>query len=301
MRVARPKSPVVDFSGWATVSLLFGVLGEGNGILFEDVDEDVIEEGFHCCVGVAERRASVLRRREVVGELLDFLDDIACARVLVLELLDEVERLFVRVRMLAHQREDELLFLGEVLLELGLEARVEVVEAREHLAVMRVVDDEDFVEKILRLGHEAAVRDMVRRLEVIEHLRDLEVLERLDVRVHILRRRRTGRDFVELREELLDVHAFLADGNRDGLVTAAAVVEMQAVEEPNRVRMRLDNIRECHILRDHTIASFAICAIRVVTGVVQPVVLCSWNIFSIREDERSFCNICYRKNLLKEI
>ena len=39
MRVARPKSPVLDFSGWATVSLLFGVLGEGNGILFEDVDE----------------------------------------------------------------------------------------------------------------------------------------------------------------------------------------------------------------------------------------------------------------------
>ena len=36
MRVARPKSPVVDFSGWATVPLLFGVLGEGNGIFFED-------------------------------------------------------------------------------------------------------------------------------------------------------------------------------------------------------------------------------------------------------------------------
>ena len=49
-------------------------------------------------------------------------------------------------------------------------------------------------------------------------------------------------------------------------MTAAAVVEMQAVEEPNRVRMRLDNICECHILRDHTIASFAIFAIRVVTG-----------------------------------
>ena len=73
MRVARPKSPVVDFSGWATVSLLFGVLGEGNGILFEDVDEDVIEEGFHRRVGVAERRAGVLRRREVVGELLVYV------------------------------------------------------------------------------------------------------------------------------------------------------------------------------------------------------------------------------------
>ena len=134
---------------------------------------------------------------------------------------------------------------------------------------MRVVDDEDLVEEILRLGHEAAVRDVVRRLEVIEHLRDLEVLERLDVRVHVLRRRRTGRDFVELREELLDVHAFLADGNRDGLVTAAAVVEMQAIEEPNRVRMRLDNIGKSHILRNHTIASCAICAIRVVTVVCQ--------------------------------
>ena len=248
-------------------SLLFCVLGEGNGIFFEDVDEDVVEEGLHRCVGVAEGRAGILRRREVVGELLNLLDDVACACVFLFELVDEVERRFVRVRMLAHQREDELFFLGKVLLKLGLEARVEVVEAREHLAVMRVVDDEDLVEEFLRLGHEFAIRDVVRRFEIIEHLCDLEVLERLDVGVHILRRRRTGCHLVELGEERIDVHALLTDGNRDRLMSAAAVVEMQAVEEPDRVRVRLDNIGKSHIFRDHTIASFSICAVRVVNVV----------------------------------
>lgn len=92
-KIAHPDN---GLRGWATLSLLFGVLGEDNGILFEDVDEDVVEESFHRRVGVAERRAGILRRREVVGELLDFLDDVACACVLVFELLDEGERLFVR-------------------------------------------------------------------------------------------------------------------------------------------------------------------------------------------------------------
>lgn len=237
------ESPIEKVQCWTfwtgDVSLLFCVLGEGDGVLFEDVDEDIVEELFHDRVGAAEGRASVSRRREVVRELLNLLDDVAGARVLILELLYEGERLLVRVRMLAHQREDELLFLGEVLFELGLETCIEVVEAREHLAVVRVVDDENLVEQLLRLGHELAVRDVVRRFEVIEHLEDRQVLEGLDVGMHVLRLRRTGRDFIEVSEELLDIEPLLADGDGDGVVTAAAVVEVEVIEEANRVRCAL--------------------------------------------------------------
>ena len=78
------ESPIEKVQCWTfwtgDISLLFCVLGEGDGVLFEDVDEDIVEELFHDRVGAAEGRASVSRRREVVRELLDLLDDVAGAR-----------------------------------------------------------------------------------------------------------------------------------------------------------------------------------------------------------------------------
>ena len=158
--------------------------------------------------------------------------------------------------MLAHQREHELLLFGEVLFKLRLEPRVEVEQAREHLAVMRVMDDEDLVEQLLRLRHELAARHMVRSLEVIEHLIDREFLERLDVGMYVLLRRLPRRCRIELGEEFLHVESLLADGDLDGIVTAAAVIEMEAIEKADGIGMFLHDIRQRHIFRNHRIASF---------------------------------------------
>lgn len=190
--------------------LLLCVLWEGYGVFFEDVDEDVVKELLHNRVGVAESRAGIGRWREVFCELLDFLDDVARARVFRFEFLDKGECFPVGMRMLAHQREDELFFLGKVFFELCLESSIEMVEAREHLTVMRVVDDENLIEEFLCFRHETTIRDMMCRFEVIEHFRDSQLLERLDVSVDISLRRFARGDFVQICEELFHLHSLFA-------------------------------------------------------------------------------------------
>ena len=187
----------------ATVSLLFCVLGEGDGVLFEDVDEDIVEELFHDRVGAAEGRASVSRRREVVRELLNLLDDVAGARVLILELLHEGERLLVRVRMLAHQREDELFFLGEMLFQFCLQAGIKMVKAREHFTMMRIMDDEDLVEKFFRFSHESAVCNVMRRFQVVKHFRDCKRFERFNIAMYVPLRSLSFCGLIELGQEFI--------------------------------------------------------------------------------------------------
>ena len=97
---------------------------------------------------------------------------------------------------------------------------------------------------------------MVRGFEVIEHLIDREFLERLNVGMYVLLRRLPRRCRIELGEEFLHVESLLADGDLDGIVTAAAVIEMEAIEKAFRIGMFFHDIRQRHIFRNHRIASF---------------------------------------------
>ena len=187
---------------------LFGVFGERNGVFLEDMDEDIIKELLHDDVRMTEGRAGIGRRREMIRELLDFLDDITGTAVFRLEFLDESQRLGIRMRMLAHQREHQLLLFGKMFLQLSLETGVEMMETREHLAMMRIMDDEDLVEELFRLRHELAIRDVMRSFKVVEHLRDLEILEGFDIIMHIPLLRLPGCHLVELRKEFFHIEPF---------------------------------------------------------------------------------------------
>ena len=53
------------------------------------MDEDVVKELFHDNIRVAEGRASICWRREVIRQFLDFFDDVAGTGVLRLQVLDK--------------------------------------------------------------------------------------------------------------------------------------------------------------------------------------------------------------------
>ena len=50
---------------------------EHDGVLFEDVDEDVVEQFFQQGIGPFERGAGIGRSREMIRQRFDFFDDIA--------------------------------------------------------------------------------------------------------------------------------------------------------------------------------------------------------------------------------
>ena len=68
---------------------MFGVFREGDGVFLEDMDEDVVKELFHDNIRVAEGRASICWRREVIRQFLDFFDDVAGTGVLRFQVLDK--------------------------------------------------------------------------------------------------------------------------------------------------------------------------------------------------------------------
>ena len=84
--------------------------------------------------------------------------------------------------MLAHQREHELFFLGKMFFQFCFQAGIEMMEAREHFTMMRIMDDEDLVEEFFCFSH----------------------------------------------------------GNR--IMSAAAVIKMQSIQESNRIRMSFYNV-----------------------------------------------------------
>lgn len=99
-------------TGRQPVLFLFRVFREGDGIFFEDLDEDIVEEGFHDLVRALEGRAGIRRRREIIREFIEFLDDIAGTGMFIFQRLDVVQRCLIRMGMLAHEREDEPFFFS---------------------------------------------------------------------------------------------------------------------------------------------------------------------------------------------
>lgn len=185
--------------------------------------------------------------------------------------------------MSAHLWEDELFFLGEVFLKLRFESCIEVMKTREHFAMMRIMDDENFIEKFFGLCHETAVRDVMRGLQIVEHIRDAEFLKGFNVCVDVPLLCLSCGCLIEIAEELFYVHSLLLNGDRDRLVAAAAVIEMKPVEKADCIRMRFHDIRQSHILCNHCIASFAFRLCRRFAG----------NTFSISDENKGFCCIWY--------
>ena len=47
---------------------------------------------------------------------------------------------------------------------------------------------------------------------------------------------------IELGQEFIYVQALFADSRSDGVMAAAAVIEMQTIQEPNRIRISFYNV-----------------------------------------------------------
>ena len=130
------------------VSRLFFVFREENGIFFEDVNEDIVKEGFHFFVCLCVRKTCVFRQSEIIGQGLDFLDDVACSGVFVFQGFYVRNGCLVRWHISPHEGEDKAFFLGKVFFQFGLEVGVETVQLCQEFTVMRIMDDEDLVEEL---------------------------------------------------------------------------------------------------------------------------------------------------------
>ena len=104
--------------------------------------------------------------------------------------------------MLAHQREHELFFLGKMFFQFCFQAGIEMMEAREHFTMMRIMDNEDLVEEFFCFSHESAICHVMRRFQIIKHLRDFKRLERFNIIMDVPLRRLFGSCLIEFGQEL---------------------------------------------------------------------------------------------------
>ena len=129
-----------------------------------------------------------------------------------------------------------------MLFQFCLQAGIKMVKAREHFTMMRIMDDEDLVEKFFRFSHESAVCNVMRRFQVVKHFRDCKRFERFDITMYIPLRRLSFCGLIELGQEFIYVQALFADSRSNGVMAAAAVIEMQTIQEPNRIRISFYNV-----------------------------------------------------------